>query len=247
MPSIVLHQFPYSHYNDKARWALAYKGLAHARRDYLPGPHLPAIRRLSGHSQTPVLEIDGEVVAGSAAIIDRLERRVREPALYPADPAARAAALDWQARLDTSVGPAVRTVLFAVLIAEPAYLCRLFAGERSALVRAAYRASFPFARPLMARGNGVDSQASIDAAVARTAAALDEVADAVASTGYLVGDAFSVADLSAAALLAPLCDPPAVDMQRPRPRPPALDGLLAAYAGHPAIRWCTEMYARHRP
>ncbi|MDA1077208.1 MAG: glutathione S-transferase N-terminal domain-containing protein [Proteobacteria bacterium] len=101
---ITLHQFEFSHFNDKARWALTWKGLEHKRISYLPGPHMPAIRRLSGQNQTPVLSLDDEVIAGSASIIDRLEQLHPEPALYPQDPQQRKAALDWQQRYDETVG-----------------------------------------------------------------------------------------------------------------------------------------------
>lgn len=247
MAELELHQFPYSHFNDKARWALAYKGVEHRRVNYLPGPHIPAIRSLSGQPQTPVLRIDGEVVAGSAAIIDRLERAFPTPALYPVAPENRTRALDWQSRWDASVGPAVRTALFSVLIDEPAYLCRIFSDGKGRLKRALYRASFPVARPMIAKGNGVTSAAAVAAAFDTTEAALDELAAAVRGSGYLAGDAFSVADLTAAALLAPLCEPPCVDMQRPGPAPPAMRALLERFATHPAIAWTCEQYARHRP
>jgi glutathione S-transferase len=42
-----LHQFPSSHFNEKARWALDYKGLEHSRLNYLPGPHMRPIKKLS--------------------------------------------------------------------------------------------------------------------------------------------------------------------------------------------------------
>jgi glutathione S-transferase len=52
---VVLHQFVASHYNEKARWALDWKGVAHRRITYFPGPHALAMRRLSGQTATPVL------------------------------------------------------------------------------------------------------------------------------------------------------------------------------------------------
>ena len=57
---VVLHQFAYSHYNEKVRWALDYKKLPHDRINYLPGPHMGAIKKMTGQTSTPVLEIDGE-------------------------------------------------------------------------------------------------------------------------------------------------------------------------------------------
>ena len=83
--AVVLHQFNFSHFNDKARWALSYKGVEYTRETYLPGPHMPAIRKLSGQTSTPVLDWHGKVIAGSAAVIAHLELAAPSPALIPAD------------------------------------------------------------------------------------------------------------------------------------------------------------------
>lgn len=54
MSDIVLHQFAFSHFNEKARWALQYKGVDYKRESYLPSLHMPQIKKLSGQSYTPV-------------------------------------------------------------------------------------------------------------------------------------------------------------------------------------------------
>lgn len=100
--TVVLHQFASSHYNEKARWGLDWKGVVHRRETHLPGPHALAMKRLSGQTATPVLCLEGAVIAGSAAILDALEGRFPERPLYPADPALRERALDFVAR---EVGP----------------------------------------------------------------------------------------------------------------------------------------------
>lgn len=243
---LVLHMFPSSHYNEKARWALDWKGLPHARIPYLPGPHLPQIRRLSGQAQTPVLVMDGDVISGSARIVDALERAFPEPRLYPADPSARERALAVQRRFDDEVGPAVRTLLFAELLHELGHLCALFTRGQPAPKRALYRALLPLVRPVIARGNAVTPE-NVPRAAARVEEALDEVARAIGPSGQLVGDAFSVADLGAAALLAPLAELAHPDMARPQPVPPRLEALYARYAKHAAIQWVREQYAKHRP
>ena len=245
MADVVLHQFPFSHFNDKARWALALKGIAHRRRDYLPGPHIPAIRRLSGQPQTPVLEWDGRVIAGSAAIIDFLEQAVPQPALYPGDPAARAAALQLARGFDRDLGPATRAILFAVLVDEPDYFCALFAAGRPAWQRRLYRRAFPLARPLIARGNGIDRPERVAHAQAQATRILDDIAARSAQRRYLAGDAFSVADLTAAALIAPLFEPVVDDMARPRPQPPRMRALLDQWAAHPAVAWAADLYRDH--
>ena len=61
---------------------------------------------------------------------------------------------------------------------------------------------------------------------------------------FLVGDSFSVADLTAAALLYPLVLPP----EGPRlPDPPeALERFRAPLKERPGYRWVEEMFRRHR-
>lgn len=246
-PPIELLQFRFSHYNEKVRWALDWKRVPHVRRSLLPGPHGPLVVRLTGRTQVPVLRLNGRVVAGSAAIIDELEHLVPEPPLHPADPRLRDEALALERRFDDEVGPVVRRGIFGHLLEEPAYVRAMFAGERGALARAGYRALFPATRILMARSMGIRGPASIEAACAATARALDLVAERARATGHLVGDRFSVADLTAAALLAPAAAPAHPDMALPEPRPPALRRWLARFDGHPGAAWVRETYRRHRP
>lgn len=246
MPSVELVQFPYSHYNEKARWALDWKAVPHSRRSLLPGPHIPVVKRLSGQEKTPVLCIDGEVIAGSARILDALERRYPEPPLLPADPALRRRALEIQEWFDEEVGPCVRRSLFAVLLGEPGYVCTLFASQRPLPVRALYRATLPLVGGLMRRSMGIAGPESLAEADRVTREAFDLVAKQGGPDRPLVGDAFSVADLTAAALLAPAADPPDSPMAKPRPLPPAVADWLARWADHPGAGWVRAQYRHHR-
>ena len=90
VPRLRLIQFAFSHYNEKVRWALDYKGLEATREDVLPGPHARLVTRLSGQSATPLLMVGDEAVAGSARILERLDGLSPDPPLLPADPASRA-------------------------------------------------------------------------------------------------------------------------------------------------------------
>jgi glutathione S-transferase len=244
--AVVLHQFLSSHFNEKVRWALDWKGVAHRRESHLPGLHAAPLRRLSGQTQTPVLVLDGEVIAGSARILDALERRFPARPLFPHG-AARERALQIQQRFDREVGPAVRTAIFSALLEEPAYLARLFAHAWPLPARLAYRGLLPLARGRIARANGVTDTEAIARALATSERALDWIAAEVGATGQLAGDAFSVADLTCAALLAPLARTPHPDMHKPEPIPPRVATLLARFAEHPGMRWVVEQYRRHRP
>lgn len=243
---LTLHQFERSHFNDKVRWALDYKQIPHKRVSYLPGPHVPQIRRRSGGpTTTPLLQHADGFLSGSVAIIDWLEAEHPHPALYPTDPATRTRALDIQSHFDAVVGPATRTAVFSVFIHEPGYLCRTFAASRSALTRLAYRASLPLAMPLIRKGNRVYPD-NIARSMEVCRSTLDQLAGDVEATGYLVGDEFSIADLTAAALLAPLANVSHPDMRRPEPVPDSLSIFLEEWQAHPAIDWVNQMYARHR-
>ncbi|HEY7863693.1 MAG TPA: glutathione S-transferase family protein [Thermoanaerobaculia bacterium] len=244
---VVLHQFQQSHFNEKARWALDWKGIEHRRVSYLPGPHLPQIRRLSGQTATPVLELDGECIAGSARILAALESRFPERPLLPRDAEPRRRALEIQSEFDAEVGPAVRTAIFSVLIDEPAQLCRMFAAGKPLAVRLLYRASLPIARRMIARANGTTDPEGVRRAFERTRRALDFVEKQAGAGRYLAGDAFSVADLCCAALLAPLVNPEHPDMRSPAPVPERIEAFRAEFREHPATRWVLDQYARHRP
>ena len=58
---IELYQFPFSHYCEKVRWALDYKGIAYRTVNLLPGSHFKHLAKLAPKSSVPVLR-DGAIV-----------------------------------------------------------------------------------------------------------------------------------------------------------------------------------------
>ena len=115
-----LWHIPVSHYSEKARWALAYKGIEHDRHAPPAGPHMLVALWLTrgGQVTLPVLELDGERIGDSTAIIAALERRFPAPPLYPEDPRERRAALELEAFYDEELGPAIRRLVFHELRSE---------------------------------------------------------------------------------------------------------------------------------
>jgi glutathione S-transferase len=76
--------------------------------------------------------------------------------------------------------------------------------------------------------------------------ALDRISRELQPSGYLVGDAFSVADLTAAALLAPLLQPAELQYPLAVTLPDSLQQYRDGVMRHPAAPWALEMYRRHR-
>jgi len=243
---IELLQFRHSPYNEKARWALDLKHVPHRRRSLLPEPHMATVRKLTGRTHTPVLLADGQALDGSADILQWLETRWPQPALFPAGAADRAEALRIQQWFDDDLTPRIRRSVLDALLRQPTAFADVFGDGRPALQRLAYACAVPLAAPLIRKGNGIDGPARVADGHRAAEQALDFVAQRAGADGYLAGQAFSLADLTAGATLAVLAQPPDSPMAGPQPCGAAFAALLQRFAAHPAIAWTRQLYARHR-
>ncbi len=174
---IELLQFRHSPYNEKIRWALDLKRVPHRRRSLLPGPHMGVVKKLTGHTQTPVLVLeDGSVVAGSARIVEWLERQHPEPRLLPDAPADREQALAIQQRFDDDITPRIRRSVLDALLRRPRYFAAVFAEAESPLKQRLYSFIVPLAAPVVRKGNGITGAAAVADGIAAAHEALDFVA-----------------------------------------------------------------------
>ena len=241
----VLWQFRVSHFNEKVRWALDWKGVAHVRRSLLPVWHVPRMLWLTRQTQTPALELGHEVVTDSTRILERLEALHPEPALYPVDPAEHRRAIELEAFFDEELGPHIRRVLFFELLDHPDYAAELFTVGEGPATRARYRSWFPISRAVMRTTMGIDAPRTEESR-RQVSAALDRLERELPASGYLVGDRFSVADLTAAALLAPAVLPPEFPYVLPPDMPDSVARYRETLATRRAYGWAAEMYRRHR-
>lgn len=240
-----LVQFRLSHYNEKVRWALDHKKIAHTRETLIPGFHIPRVRWLTGQELVPVLLLDGRPVTGSATIVRELERRWPEPALIPEDPALRARAEEIERRFDDEVGPETRRLFWGAHLAHPAEATRIATLGASALARTSWRLVFPALRPVL-RARMQIVPARLDEARARLPQHLDWLAARIGPSGYLAGERFGIADLTACALLAPIVLPPELSYPLPPPWTDEMTELRQSVAAHAAFRWVEDLYRRHR-
>jgi glutathione S-transferase len=189
---MLLLQFSTSHYCRKARLALGYKQISYQVENLTPGLHILRVKPLSGLKTVPVLLPQQKncpaVVADSTEIIRFLEAYQPNPALYLEEPLEQKEALRLEDHFDESIGTATRFVYYEFRANEGKQLDpSLMSQAVIAIVRSQY---------------GINAQSAKQAA--------QRIADAIAmlsefwQDGYLVGDRFSVADLTAAALLSPL-------------------------------------------
>jgi glutathione S-transferase len=242
----VLWHIELSHFNEKVRWALDHKRIAHRRRPLLPGVHVATVRRLTGGTcaTTPVLAIAGTAIGESAAIVAELERRWPEPPLYPSDPAQRARALELEALCDRELGPHVRRAAYEHLLARPDLLRPSFLHDQPPAARALFTAAFPAIRVGMRRYLRISAE---EAAASRTRilAAVERLETELGDGDYLVGDTFSIADVAAASLLYLIARPPTFPYPIP-PVPPGGAAFVDDLAQRRIGRWVALMYERHR-
>ncbi|MEZ5730254.1 MAG: glutathione S-transferase [Burkholderiaceae bacterium] len=245
-PALELRQFRLSPYNEKVRWALDALGAPHLRRSLLPGPHLPVVRRLTGQTATPILRIDENWIAGSAAILDALAQLSGAAWLHRGKDEAGQRARTIEARFDDDWVPRIRRAVLASALGDPGFMARQFAAGRPALGRALYRAILPLARERIRQGSGIRTQADVTDGEQAIGEALDFVSANLGPDGYLGGPRFGRLDLVVASHLAAVANPPDSPMSRPEPMPEATRAMLERWHDHPGSAWVREVYARHR-
>jgi glutathione S-transferase len=252
MSKPVLWHISISHFNEKARWALAYKGVEHERRAPPPGPHMAVALWLTrgAHKTFPVLRLDGRNIGDSTAIIAALEQRYPDPPLYPEDPEERRRALELEEFFDEELGPHIRLLAWHEITAEgrgdgigqvsdevlPPRL-RRFAPARTA--------ASAFGSAYVALRFRVRDVQRAELARRKVVAALDRLEAELGEGDHLVGDRFSVADLTAASLLYPLALPP----EGPRTlttMPPGFEQFVAPLRERRGYDWIGETFRRYR-
>jgi glutathione S-transferase len=247
--SPLLWHIAVSHYSEKARWALDYKEVPHRRRAVaIPGTHIPASLWLTrGASYTfPVLEIDGRRIGDSTEIIAVLEGTFPEPPLYPADPAQRRRALELEDFFDEELGPHLRLLAFHELGKDPERFEAVIARTAPGPLTRVGGGAVAYARTFTSLRFGARNEEAAALARTKIVAALDRLEAELGSNEYLVGDSFSVADLTAAALFYPLVLPDEGPLADNEPAPAGLESFRAPLRERSGYKWVEETFRRHR-
>ncbi|MGB7587110.1 MAG: glutathione S-transferase family protein [Solirubrobacterales bacterium] len=239
-----------SHYSEKARWALAWKGVEHRRRSPIPSTHMVVALWLTRGAQVtfPVLSLDGRNIGDSTAIIAALEERFPDPPLYPADPEQRRRALELEDFFDEELGPPIRQLIWHELGNDPDRFALVMERTSPPLLARFSRASARYGRLFTSLRFAARSKETAERSRAKVLAALDRLdAELQASGGdYLVGDSFTVADLTAASLFYPLVAPEGGPLPSDQPMPEDFERFRIPLKERPGFKWVAEMFRRHR-
>jgi glutathione S-transferase len=238
---IELYQFPFSHYCEKVRWALDYKGVGYRPVNLLPGFHFRQLAKLAPKTCVPVLRDDSIVVQDSSAIIDYLDQRYTNPALTPSDPNAAGEALDWEEYLDEQIGVNIRLWFYhhtlPVRRLGVSFLLQGAAWHKKPLFVLVY----PKVRGAMLQSMNINTDTARQAE-GRLRAGLEKLDEALVGRRFLVNDRFSRADLTACALLRRSCMPDDTYKEIP----PAVRKLRDELKSRRLCQWVRSVYASYR-
>lgn len=193
----------FSHYCEKARWALDRAGVAYTEEPHLPVFHYLSTYRNGGKRTVPLL-VDGKTVVRDSTDIIAWADKHRPGCLIPMAGAEDALAIEDD--LDNHFGPATRRWAYYYLL--PNHDADKYIVENAPRWEARLlEISRPLAVRWLRRSLKID-----DAGVERSRKKIEETlarVDDVLGDGrrYLAGDRFTVADLTFAALASPILLP----------------------------------------
>lgn len=248
MPQRRLYQFPLSLYCEKTRWNLDWKKLDWQPVNLVPGPHVFRAWSLARQRTLPILLDGNHCVGDSTDIALYLESRHPQYALLPADSRQRVEILALEDEFD-ALGADVRRCVWSLAVNSPDIDILFFRGYEKEQRRLGHWMR-PVLRQMIRHTFAVwpepveRSWHAVFTALEKLEARLhDDV------SRYLVGDRFSLADLTAASMLAPLVGPAASPWPDERLPDTAMAGsaeLRHHLRTRPAGLWISRLYAEHR-
>jgi glutathione S-transferase len=238
-----LYQFTFSHFCEKARWALEYKGIAYQAVNLLPGLHLKPVRKLAPKSCVPVLVDEATVIQESSAIITYLDTKFPILTLTPSDPGAAREVLEWERYCDEQIGVTLRLWFYYHALQDHDLALRFLLQGAPWHRSAVFRLIYPKVRQVMMQFMNINTDTARQSED-QLLAALEKLDGALNGRRFLVEDRFSRADLTACALLSPWCL--VADDQASLSLPTALLELRNRFKDRPFYRWVRSVYDSYR-
>eukprot|EP00123_Amoebidium_parasiticum_P020358 comp4835_c0_seq1/m.954 comp4835_c0_seq1/g.954 ORF comp4835_c0_seq1/g.954 comp4835_c0_seq1/m.954 type:complete len:265 (-) comp4835_c0_seq1:125-919(-) len=248
----------FSHFCERARWALDFYQVAYTESGYLPGFHILGLKWAMGlfrkleSTGTPALKtIGGEWIQDSGDIIKYAHHKngSEERTLYPASQGAAIAA--WEDANAQKLGAATRRIYYFYVLQTPELIKHL--GYKCVGTFQAWLFMFAYKRiaPAMMKIMRINEE-NMKSDLVMVRQIFAEVGEQLEKngTGFMFGDSFTAADVTFASLAAPLVTtsgdyaslvPDTSEL--PVELKKIIDELTATRAGQHAV----EMFRNHRP
>lgn len=190
---LTLYAVPGSHPCAAVEAACKLKGIEVKRVEFIPPVQIVLGPVLWGATTVPGVRLDGERLAGSRAIMRRLDELVPQPPLFPSDDAARAQVLEAERWGHDVLQGVSRRILDAGFLREPYAMGSYAEDAKLPVSPETLRPLMPLTARLMARRNHADDD-PVRADLAALPGHLDRI-DGWIAAGVLGGESPSAADL----------------------------------------------------
>jgi glutathione S-transferase len=231
---------PISHYCEKARWALDRAGIDYVEERHVQGPSRVYSRRAGGSGTTPVLVTETGSLTESEDIVafagDGL--RQRDPEVLRIT--------RW---LDENLGIPDRRLIYAHVLPHRDLMLSFNNVGVPAWEARALTAAWTVVHPWANKQLGISSDTK-ERDEALTRHAFDTVGEWLSDgRPFIFGDAFTAADLTFAALAAPVTGPDGYGTPLPGADtlPPETVAMIGRFREHPAGQFALRMYREQRP
>lgn len=241
-----LHQFELSHYVEKVRLILDYKGLAYCKFEVTPGVGQIDLYRMSGQRQVPVLKDGSQIIADSTAIADYLERQYPDRPLIPTEPKLRGLTLLIEQWADESIGLNARKVMIGALNQDQSFRAAFLPSSVPDVVKSLVSAVPGEFLSILGQGVGFgpDAIKAATEAIKRDLAALCFILN---EQPYLVTDHPTLADFAVAGLSMYLKFPTGNYLNIPEAlKGKGVPGIADVGIFEPFFSWRDRLYADYR-
>ena len=241
-----LYQFEMSHYAEKIRLILDYKGLEYRKIEVTPGVGQIELYQLSGQRQVPVLKDGSEIIADSTAIAEYLDKKYPEKPLIPSEPKQKGLCLLMEQWADESIGLNARKGLIGSIGSNQNFRTALIPNSVpdvfKNLVGAIPQELFGFLG--MGVGMGTDAVKDAQAALKRDLTALCFI---LMEQPYLLGDTPTLADFAVAGLTMYVKFPIGPYLNIPEAlKGQGISGIADVGTFAPFFSWRDKLYADFR-
>lgn len=241
-----LYTFAVSHYSEKIRWTLDHSHIPYREVCMTPVFHmLPALRMgKRGQTTLPILQSPKRAIQDSPRILDWLVENYGPLDVLP--PAQLTQIREVEQRFD-AIGKDVARFLYAHSFGvSDAYIIKLWTDFASPGQAAFIRAAYPVIRWGFKRKLHINPSRA-EQAHQRITKVIDWLESELADgRPYLVGDRLSAADITAAALLAPLACPAEHPVYGKAEFVLGMTAAIAPWRHRMALQWVRRIYELHR-
>jgi glutathione S-transferase len=240
---------PPSHYCEKARWALEHAGISYREEGHPPLFHRWAARVAKGSSSTPILVAGDRVLADSTDILQFIDvEHAKGWRPYPTDSQLRVEAEELEEIFDTRLGPHTRRIAYYHLLQHNTLFLESVLAGVGGFERVLFKAFAPLIKKLMRVNMRIDDEGferSLDYVRGVFKTVKELLAD---GRQYLVGRKFGAADLTFAALAAPVLLPRGYGSPLPSLGEVPADLLfrIEEFRSLPAGEFALRIYRDHR-